>query len=566
MHCRTASDEEEHLSLHNAVEEAVHLTWNNNYERAKEILSRHKANHPRFSLEFANVFLVQTLMNSTNETREVLLDQLKEADALASHAKHGDSMFRVGEVAGNNENLRFISKSQRQKRKKEFERRRKAAQKAGEPFDDAWKLECDVIYAEALFMRAVGQLMMNAYFRGGINLRKAWGLYYKLIQQVEADTDDRIPEELKMCIKYGTGTFYTFLAFVPSTVMKVLSVVGFVVDRELGERYLMEVFESDGIRSPFAALVLCTFYLFLPTGLGKVEETLVKAKRILDKMNERYDANTYFYGYSNFYHRKRGEIEQALETIEKAEANAERVGLVPTLVRYLRADTLFMDLRFEEAKQRYTSVIEHLSVTKQSFAYTGQVVLSLAACCVMLGDDNTAVSWLKKVGSMYNPKSKNDANSPKFASRVLNNNQLLPLCGVYMLYINRDLAHMNVNQAERVLMELQRVTTGKDMSSPEAMYMHTLFVAVIQKGCGRTDEAEEGMKKIFANEKSIPRDSMVLPYAYYEMGELEFRRGRIEEAKRLFTKGQSIPGDGNETLMNRYRIALKQLKQKTNEG
>lgn len=82
------------------------------------------------------------------------------------------------------------------------------------------------------------------------------------------------------------------------------------------------MFESDTVRSPFAALVLCTFYLFLPTGLGNVEDTLAKAKHVLDVMNKRYPNNTYFHGYANFYYRKKGETDAAVQAITQSAANA----------------------------------------------------------------------------------------------------------------------------------------------------------------------------------------------------------------------------------------------------
>ncbi|RNF05424.1 tetratricopeptide repeat domain 39B [Trypanosoma conorhini] len=569
MSTETTPLSNEGTSFHHRIEDAVNMVWNNQYSEAEKILAPYKEFHPRYALEYANKYLVQTLMNSTNESREVILGLFKVADSLASTAKYTEPMFdfddEMDELDGPGASMSLPSKAERKSCKKSFNDRRKAAEKAGQAFVDVWKLECEVIYADALLMRSVCQLMMNSYLKGGINLRRTWGIYHKLINVVAADKTNQIPDELKMCVKYGTGTFYAFLALVPANLMRLLNVIGFISDRELGEQYLTEVFESNGVRAPFAALVLCTLYLFLPTGIGRVEETLAKAKRILDVMNQKYEQNTYFNGYSNFYHRKRGETAEALAAIQRAEANAERAGMVPILIRYLHADTLFMDLRFAEAKECYAAVLSHLAKTKESFAYTGQVVLSLAACFVMLGEDAQALQWLKKVGSMYNPRSKNDANSPKFASRVLANPRLLPLCGVYMLYINRDLAHMKVEQAERVLQELRRVTTGKDLSGPEAENMFTLFVGVIHKGCDRVDAALEDMSKIFANEKRVPSDSMVLPYAYYETGELEYRRGNFERAKALFTKGQSLRGDGNETLANRYSIALKQLKRTMDE-
>ncbi|ESL09313.1 hypothetical protein TRSC58_02968 [Trypanosoma rangeli SC58] len=555
--------------FHYRIEDAVDMMWNNQYLEADEVLAPYKELHPRYALEYANKYLVQTLMNSTNESREVILGLFKVADSLASTAKYTEPMFEFDDDADNVDgpgaSISVPSKAERKNSKKNFNSRRKAAEKAGQTFIDVWKLECEVIYADALLMRSVCQLMMNSYLKGGINLRRTWGIYHKLIHVIAADKTNQIPNELKMCIKYGTGAFYAFLALVPANLMRLLNVIGFISDRELGEQYLTEVFESNGVRSPFAALVLCTLYLFLPTGIGRVEETLAKAKRILDVMNKKYEQNTYFYGYSNFYHRKRGETAEALAAIQRAERNAEIVGLVPILIRYLHADTLFMDLRFGEAKDRYTAVLNHLAKTKENFAYTGQVVLSLAACFVMLGEDAQALQWLKKVGSMYNSRSKNDANSPKFASRVLANSRLLPLCGVYLLYINRDLAHMKVEQAERVLQELQRVTKGKDLSCPESENMFALFVGVIHKGCDRLDAAMDSMNKIFANEKRVPSDSMILPYAYYETGEMEYRRGNLERAKALFLKGQSLKGDGSETLANRYNIALKQLKRTLEE-
>ncbi|KAG5496832.1 hypothetical protein JIQ42_03666 [Leishmania sp. Namibia] len=553
-------------SIHLGVEKAVYMMWNNQYDEALETLRVKKDKNPRYALEWANVSLVKTLMSSTNEDRENLLDLFKAADFLSTSTKYSDPMFSEddeGEEDDEDEEedkKRKQLKKEKKKNKKAFKARKRRAARGGEYFDQTWKLECDVIYADALLIRSIGQLMMNSYIKGGINLRKAWGCYYSLIQQVEQDTENRIPQELKMCIKYGTGTFYAFLALVPANLMKLLSIIGFISDRDLGEQYLTEVFESNTIRSPFAALVLCTLYLFLPTGLGNVEETLSRARRVLETMNARYPNNTYFNGYANFYFRKKGEVEPAVRSITLAAENAERAGLVPLLIKYLYADTLFMNQQWSEALEQYHRILDHLAKTKEKFAYTGQVVLSVAACHVMLNNEEEALIWFKKVESMYNPKSKNDSNSPRFANRVIANPRLLPLSGVYMLYINRDLAHMNKVQGMRVLAELKRVTQGKDLSGPEAENMYNLFAGVIEKGSENTDAALGYMKKIFDNEKKIPQDSMILPFAYYETAEMEYRRGNMEKAKELFEKGSKIKGDGNETLANRYSIAMKQLR------
>lgn len=574
----SACSAESHMAgIHKGVEKAVYMIWNNQFKEAEAILKRKKDTNPRYALEWSHISVIRTLMTSTNDEREALLDLFKAADSLASSTKYNEPLFSESESeldsdGEDNEHSQEVSggkktsKGERKKKKKAFKARRKAAAKKGESFDESWKLECDVIYAESLLLRSILQLMMNSYLKGGINLRKAWGHYYSLIQLVEKDVDGNIPQELKMCIKFGTGTFYVFLALVPANLMKLLSIIGFISDKDLGERYLTEVFESNTIRTPHAALVLCTLYLFLPTGLGNVEVTLARVKRVLEAMNERLPENTYFNGYANFYHRKKGETEKAVRSITLSAKNAENAGIVPLLIKYLHADTLFMDQQWAKAKSQYLLVLDHLAKTKEKFAYMGQVVLSVAACNVMLGKDNEGLEWMKKVGSMYNPKSKTDSNSPKFATRVITNPRLLPLSGVYMLYLNRDLAHMNREQGARVRSELERVTAGKDLSGPEAQHMYNLFRGVIEKGCGNTEEAFVYMQKIFDSEKSIAQDSMILPFAYYETAEMEYRRGNYEKAKALFEKGSKLKGDGNETLANRYHIAQKQLKRAMEES
>lgn len=553
------------------------MIWNNQYEEAEAILAPKRATNPRYALEYAMMHLVKGLMSSTNEKREALLDLFKHADGLATAAKYGQPMVSDSsdeededialsaeqdckEITDADKAKIAKLKSDKKKQKAEYKQRMKDAAKTGGQVDQTWKLECDVIYADALLVRSLLQLVMNSYLKGGINLRKTWGCYYALMQEVEKDTAGAIPEEVKLGVKCGCGTFYAYLALVPAGLMKLLSAIGFISDKELGEQYLTEVFKSNTIRSPLAALVLCTYYLFLPTGLGNVEETLSKAKVILDTMNERYPNNTYFTGYTNFYHRKRGETTEAVKAIIRATQNAQKAGQVPLLLIYLHADTLFMDLQFEEAKRKYHEVLDTIAQTKVTFSYTGQVVMSLAACYMMTGDDATALQWLKKVGTMYNPKSKQDSNSPKFSAKVIAEPRLLPLLGVYILYINRDLAHMQGEQTIRLRAEMERVTAGKDLSPYEVSDMYNLFNGVILKSNEDKDGALVEWEKTLAVEKKMASDSMVLPYTYYEMGELEYRRGNLARAKTLLEKGAGLKGEGHETLANRYNIALKQLK------
>ena len=562
---------------HGSVQKAIDLVWDNRGDEAEKILAIKKETNPRWALEWANCMMVRGLMSASNEGREAMLDRFQHADNLATKVKYSvpeeedddwDDIVAAAEEDGvtSEEDKKRLAKERAKKADKQREKDKKDFKK-GDAGRDAqnWKLECDVIYADALLVRSVVQLTLNSYFKGGVNLRKTWGCFYALQQELERDTDGTIPRDVAMAIKYGCGLFYAYLALVPAGLMKLLSAIGFISDKELGEQFLTEVFKSNTIRTPQAALVLCTYYLFLPTGLGNVKDTLAKAKVVLDTMNEKYPNNSYFWGYLNFYHRKSGNTAEAVDAITRAAGNAERAGQKPTLLMYLHGDTLYMDLQFERAKTQYESLLAHLETSKETFAYTGQVIISLAACYAMLGDDENAMKCMKRVQSAYNPKSKQDANSPKYAARVLKEPRLLALTPVYVLYINRDLAHMKSDHVDKLRAAMTAATASKDLSPPEVQAMYNLFEGVMNKNTGKPDEARAAFGKIMENEKKLAADSLVLPYCYYEVGELEYRAGDYEKAKQLFEKGSQLKGDGHETLANRYAIAQKQLKREMKE-
>ena len=543
-------DEKRPLGLgrwHSGVEKAVRESWNNGYDAAEAILKAKKDTQPRYALEYANLQCVRSLMNMNNESREKLLDIFQAADGLASSLRSKPPNFDADDADATEEE--------------------KAAWAASPRTTDAatlkklWELECDICYADALMIRSVLQLTMNSYFRGGINLRKAWGCYYALLQELEKDTEGKIPQELAMNIKCGCGMFYIYMSLVPGSVMSILSAVGFSADRDLGESLLTEVVESNTTRSPTAAIVLMTFYLFLPTGLGDVHVTLAKVKPILDKMNNMLPDNSHFTAWANFYHRKLGQTDQALEMINKAVSSCEKIGHgIPTFLRYLQGDTLYMSLEYEQALKKYEEVLDSITKSGETFAYTGQLIISIAACHTWLGNKEKALELLKTVPKRYNDKSKQDANSPKYAARVNSEPRLLPLIGVYVLYINRDLAHMEGKYATKLQEDLTKVTTGEDMSPPEVRAMYWLFMGCMHKIGGRREEALRAWKTCRDMEAKLSSDSMVLPYVYYECGEYEYRNGNLETAKELLDKGQSLKGDGHETLSNRYNIAQKQLK------
>eukprot|EP01060_Flectonema_neradi_P034325 TRINITY_DN5994_c0_g1_i1.p1 TRINITY_DN5994_c0_g1~~TRINITY_DN5994_c0_g1_i1.p1 ORF type:complete len:590 (+),score=113.24 TRINITY_DN5994_c0_g1_i1:409-2178(+) len=581
---------------HKEVTDVVNRYWNNDFDSATSALESKKGTHPRYSVEWAFLHLIRDLMRSDTSSKETALTLFQNADRLAFAQRNGqgataaeapppdedepddaDQTAILEAAAEDGENEKKSSSS------KFLQRGWKALGSIGSmgaqaiktatgkanklPEDPAalnWKLECDVIYADAMLVRSICQLRMNAYLKGAVNIRKTWGYYQSLLKALELRGSD-INDVVRDNIKYGVGVFYVFLTLVPSGLMKVLSAIGFIRDSELGEQYLMQVFDNGGVRAPFAALVLLTYYLFIPTGLADVSDTLRKAKALLDRTNATYPSNSYFNGYTNFYHRKRGEPEEGLIAIGKAIENSHTGS--PVLLRYLQADTLFMAMRWKEAVEAYESLWSDIKTQDLPFEYSGQLVMTMAAGYMMLGDEPKAKDYMQQVPAVTNPRSKQDANSPKFANRCINESRMLPLAGFHCLYINRDMAHMSKEsllQLEECLVAMEE--KHKMSEVPECEAMRLLFQGVIQKVTGRIPEARASWEKITSMEKMIGTESPTLPYGYYELGELEYRQGNLKESKKYFDYGVKLKGEKNDTLTNRYNRAISHLNKAIKEA
>lgn len=573
--------------MYRQLEEAVFHTWNSNYKHAEQILERGRERRPRYALEYAMLQTIKSLVNSSSDTREKLLDIFQVADQMAWPQRTktpglSDSDEETAEEAEISAELVLAEAAKKDgvelsaedkervaadtKRLEEIREHRKKnaahykVDKKDPIMAKAWQLECEVIYSEALMIRAILQLQLGSYMKGSYNLKSAWGYYVGLLKELEADKDKKIPKEVEMYIKCGAGIFYTYLSLVPGSLMTLLSAIGFVADRDLGEEYLTEVLNSNTVRSPVAAMILLTFYLFIPTGLGDVHLTLAKVKPILERTSVVFPKNCHFEAWAMFYHRKLGHTDDAMRCITKACESAEKTGQVPTFLRYLQGDTLYMSLDYAAAAAKYQEVLDQITKTGESFSYTGQLIISLAACHRMQGSKDEAMKLLATVGTRYNQKSKQDANSPKYAAKVVKEPRLLPLIGVYVLYINRDLAHMQGKYAEKLQEDLTAATKGEDLSPPEVQCQYWLFMGCMHKVAGRKEQAMQAWGRCMKLEPKLEADSMTLPYVYYEMGEYTYRQGDMDGAKMLFDKGQALKGDGHETLANRYNIAQKQLK------
>ena len=140
--------------------------------------------------------------------------------------------------------------------------------------DSPSSLSHDIFTAEILLMRSLLQVMLGQRLRALYNLRQSWYAYYRLEQFLESDADLRACardvdcvmtyEDLRGRVLFGLGFFYMATSLIPTSLVPLIRLAGFVMHRQRGKVYLFECVElALGTRSAPAAILLAMYHLDL---------------------------------------------------------------------------------------------------------------------------------------------------------------------------------------------------------------------------------------------------------------------------------------------------------------
>ena len=322
---------------------------------------------------------------------------------------------------------------------------------------------------------------------------------------------------------------------------------------------------GGGVRSGLASLVLLTFTLFVPQGFDAEADTRL-AREVLDATTQRYPHNTYFYAYEAFYWRRQGNSDSALRSIQLSEKNLGNDGTL--LLRLIHADTLFMGLRWADAAALYRSVWKATQTKEgRDFGFSGQVVLTLAACHVMLGDISEARKVMGKVASATNKNSKQDSASPDFAELCATDETYYALAPVFCLYLNKDLDSLSPSSLNTIRGYLEDSTASSTRRHKPGSYeMLRLFKGIVLSSAGDFSGARKELQAVIAAESryTAKRDPCgVLAAAYFEMAFLEHKSGTPRsKALSLLSHGVKLHKAStiSEALDGRFRAALSFLQ------
>lgn len=540
--------------------EGINFIWNNKFSEAEQIFATKKDTNPRHALHYAEVAFLRSFITADTTDTETAVSRLKEAKKLA---EHNLKYFEKGAVPPNTT----------------------VADKA--EFANVF-LDCRVVFGDTLYMLAVLQLTRDSKLKGALNMRKSWKVFEESLKAVQDSKDHVHNEELVRCLNFGAGFFFFAMSIIPQKFLKLVELIGFRADRDLGLKYIRDCHDAGGIRAPFATIVLLFNNLLLPRGLANPAKYLREADVLIKESLIKYPEGSLIQVMGSHCARKQCDIDGGIKFMEEAIDNCKSLNASPLIYKYELANCFAMKLNWAEAAKHFEPLIN-----EEKFQVRALCALQLAGCYHMMGEREKANAMFKRVPAFAKKNSSVDPIVEHQAARFSNNGAWFS--AFEMLYIRRDLAKMernipeilqllekqagNTNALKPVTVDvnakkgfagfankLSSLSIGKPKKEEPVDYsiddraVYLLIKGALLKSAEKVDEAIECFREVIRLEPVI-REKYYVPYCLFEFGECMYQKGNLKEAQEAMKKCNNISGyDWEDPLKVRLRVTIDQLK------
>ena len=548
----------------------VNLIWNNEFDKAEAHFAPNKDVQPRAALHYAEaVFLRSFITADANDTAEALA-RLDKARRLAEHVIDGGG----GDVYS--------------------------------------VLDARVVLGDSLYMTAILQMTRDAKVKGVFNLRKSWKAFEATQKALPTptgsasstagasgsgtSTNDAAIAELVRCVEFGNGIFLWACSIIPKKFLKLVELVGFKADRDMGIKYLKHAHDGAGVRGPYGTMLLLVNNLLLPRGLADVSQYLKEANELIAGTSAKYPNGSLFQVMGSHCRRKMCDVDGGVEFMEKAIASCASLKQPPLIYRYELANCYVMKLEFARAVPLYEDLVKVADFQVRVIA-----AVQLACCYAVLGKQAEAIKQFKSVDGLLKKPTSLDKQMVQQAHRFAANGAHFAM--FELLYMRRDLVKMT-QYMEKFLDALEAAAAktkaqqpvdvaavlagqhsglskmkdglsslfGKKAAAPaaaapaldphhaddRASYM--LAKGSMVKALGRTDEAMQCFRHIIEL-KAVLHEKFFVPYALYELGESLYEKGQLQEANALLRECSKLSGYAwEDPLKVRLRIVSDQIE------
>ncbi|GAA5981347.1 hypothetical protein JCM10908_004077 [Rhodotorula pacifica] len=470
----------------------------------------------------------------------------------------------------------------------------------------------ELVYSECTLLKAVLSMAYAgdfiAFLKEALNMRAAYSTYRTLAQYVEAadsaygGEDPMIDQDFRSGVDLGNGMISLMLSLLPSTVLKIMEVIGFSGDREAALRTLMKPGgwgpgpqkslsnkAEQGIRGPIADLVLLMYHLvianYLPVGGVDIETASTILRYNLDK----YPNGIFFLYYAGRLKSTETLLEEATTCFHRA-IDAQR--------EYKQLGHIcYWDLGLAALAQGDWSHGYEYFGTLETESNWSKAIYAYAKAIMLYEQDmesETVAALMHDVPRLLQKIAGKSIPLEKFVSRrarkfIAQGNRLL-LAGLDLAYVFNCfllapgfvLHDVHLKQVEETLEELEQVTKPLEYGQNGDEYWDDFCLAHMLRGvilrimahpeeyvrqrpakppiavAEAGAEAFRSFQLVLRHGKDIQHDHHLVWFTHYELGRLYHAQGqwaRAREEYDLVLAGKHLEistkkGKGKVSLQN----------------
>ncbi|XP_072491924.1 tetratricopeptide repeat protein 39B-like [Notamacropus eugenii] len=440
------------------------------------------------------------------------------------------------------------------------------------------EFHAELCYAQSLSLKASLVLLqdesMFGFLKSGINFGLSYQIYKDCQQLLTRlpNYQSKTQKHLVGEIKLGIGTFNLVAALLPPKILPLFNFVGHVGSLELGLTLLHEGASSSSIHNILCLLTLFLYYNYISVTLGTGKEKKHNFEALLLSYLRKFPKCVFLV----FCY---GRLSMLKGNFEYAEIKLQQCIFLQNewqqLHHFCYWELMWCYIFQQEWRYAYhyaDLLCQQSNWSRASYTYNKAAILTMlpAEFVKSVGEDIRAlflkVDSLKiKVLGYSVPVENFAALKSKRYSSSTSWHIAQPILELMYIWSGFRIIRKRRDLVSRWLVLIEKEEAVLRKEQPKDYQIDDMCLVYLLKGLclkylSKYWRAELYFNRVIQNEKMIKSDAYLVPYAYYELGILQYLRGDKSTAIKTIKQIKNFKDFSMETrLQFRVHLALKQM-------
>lgn len=541
------------MNLLSSLEECttgLYLFLNNRFSDAINLIHPWSKNSPYHALIYSMLMIVKAILTFEPQDIQIGMNAAKEALKTCNNFRKKPRIMTLS---------RLVSRQGIKSIKEE-------------------ELHAEVCYAECLILKSAITFIQDDsllnFLKSGISVGTSYQIYKDCQQVLELmpENQSKTHRHLDGGVKFGLGVFNLMFSLVPPRSLKLLNIVGYSGDREVGLALLHESASEPHINNILSVFTLLFYYNYVRVVVGVEKASTSATESLFLIYLQKFPNCVVLKFFRARFSMLNGNFETAQLKLQECIITQNEWKQVHHLCYW---ELMWCHIFLQNWKQAYNYanlLSQHSRWSKAIYMYSKAIIMALLPPN-SVNSDNESMSTvflhvdslrIKFLGSSV-PIEKFIAEKSQRYGTTTGWFTAQPL--LEFMYAWSGFRVMS-KKIELISSWLSIIDRGKDLlnENPNEEYgiddmsLLNLLKGLCLKHLGKHLKAEHYFIRVIRKEKMLKYDRYLVPYSYYELGMLHYLKGDYANATKNLDYIKNYKDYSMEArLQFRAHIALEQI-------